>query len=107
MGVWHRAHIRRYKVVMTQDMNCATNLVQRDAYLSFLLPHRGLRQTFVVFDFPRFDVGLFFLPLIKFRNTVERQLCLLIGCLEQSGINIINLDGKLIRNDVTGHIKTR
>lgn len=75
---------------MTQDPYFATNLVQIDAYLSFLLPHRGLRQTFVVFDFPRFDIGLLFLPLIKFRNAVEWQLCLLIGCLGQKhGIIII------------------
>lgn len=59
---------------MTQDLNGVTHLLQRDAYLSFLLPHRGLRQTFVVLDSPRFDVGLFFLPLVKFGDTVERQL---------------------------------
>lgn len=56
---------------MTPDLKLVSNVVHKDAYLSFLLPHRGLRQTFVVFDSPRFEVGLFFLPLIKFWDTVE------------------------------------
>lgn len=44
------------------------------AYLSFLLPHRGLKQTFVVFDFPGFVVSLAFLPCVEFRDAVKRQL---------------------------------
>lgn len=69
----------------TRDNNQDFGLVWRDAYLSFLLPHRGLEQTFVVFDFPRFVVGLAFLPRIEFRDAVERQLCFLVGSLKKRG----------------------
>lgn len=90
---------------MTQELHCATNLLQRDAYLSFLLPHRGSRQTFVVFDSPRFDVGLFFFPLIKFGDTVEGQLWLLVGNLGQNDIIII-IKTSLFKQVFTEHIDT-
>lgn len=46
--------------------------------------HRCLKQTFVVFDLPGFDVTLFLFPLSELWDTVERKLLLLIGCLKNT-----------------------
>lgn len=45
--------------------------------------HYHRAQTFVVFYFPRFDVGLHVLPLIELWNAVKGQLLLLVSGLEE------------------------
>jgi hypothetical protein len=45
--------------------------------------HYHRAQTFVVFYFPRSDVGLYVLPLVELWDAVKGQLLLLVSGLEE------------------------
>lgn len=65
----------------------AMSMHVREVLLRFL--RSAGTQTFVVFYFPRFDVGLHVLPLIELWNAVKGQLLLLVSGLDDGGDELL------------------